>query len=43
MRWYEVDTSSLLIRGLERVGLVWDVVRIDQARQQKKLLAETAT
>jgi hypothetical protein len=43
MRWYEVDTSSLLIRGLERVGLVWDVVRIDQARQQKKLLAETVT
>jgi stearoyl-CoA desaturase (Delta-9 desaturase) len=43
MRWYEVDTSSLLIRGLERVGLAWDVVRIDPARQQKKLLAETAT
>ena len=43
MRWYEIDTSSLLIRGLERVGLAWDVVRIDPARQQKKLLAETAT
>ena len=42
MRWYELDTSSLLIRGLERVGLAWDVVRIDPARQQKKLLAETA-
>ena len=43
LRWWEIDTSSLLIRGLERVGLAWDVVRIDPARQQKKLLAETAT
>jgi stearoyl-CoA desaturase (delta-9 desaturase) len=41
LRWWEIDTSSLLIRGLERVGLAWDVVRIDPARQQKKLLAET--
>jgi stearoyl-CoA desaturase (Delta-9 desaturase) len=42
MRWWEFDSSSLVIRGLERVGLAWDVVRIDPARQQKKLLAETA-
>src|SRR6185295_2761386 len=42
MRWYEIDTSSLLIRGLEKVGLAWNVVRIDPARQRKKLLAETA-
>jgi len=41
LRWWEIDTSSLLIRGLERVGLAWDVVRIDPARQQKKLLAES--
>jgi stearoyl-CoA desaturase (Delta-9 desaturase) len=41
MRWWEFDSSSLLIRGLEKVGLAWDVVRIDPARQQKKLLAET--
>jgi stearoyl-CoA desaturase (Delta-9 desaturase) len=41
LRWWEIDTSSLLIRGLERVGLAWDVVRIDPARQQKKLLADT--
>ena len=41
MRWYEIDTSSLVIRGMERVGLAWDVVRIDPARQKKKLLAET--
>ena len=42
MRWCELDTSSLVIRGLETLGLAWDVVRIDPARQQKKLLAETA-
>jgi stearoyl-CoA desaturase (delta-9 desaturase) len=42
MRWYELDTSSMVIRGMERVGLAWDVVRIDPARQKKKLLAETA-
>ena len=41
MRWWEFDSSSLLIRGLEKVGLAWDVVRIDPARQQKKLLAKT--
>jgi stearoyl-CoA desaturase (Delta-9 desaturase) len=39
LRWYELDVSSLVIRGLERVGLAWDVVRIDPARQQRKLLA----
>jgi stearoyl-CoA desaturase (delta-9 desaturase) len=41
LRWWELDVSALVIRGLERVGLAWDVVRIDPARQQRKLLAET--
>ncbi len=27
LRWYQVDLSALLIRGLERAGLAWDVVR----------------
>jgi stearoyl-CoA desaturase (Delta-9 desaturase) len=39
LRWWELDLSSVVIRGLERVGLAWDVVRIDPARQQRKLLA----
>jgi stearoyl-CoA desaturase (Delta-9 desaturase) len=39
LRWWELDLSSLVIRSLERVGLAWDVVRIDPARQQRKLLA----
>ena len=42
MRWWELDIASTVIRSLERVGLVWDVVRIDPARQQKKLLASSA-
>jgi stearoyl-CoA desaturase (Delta-9 desaturase) len=42
MRWWELDPSSMVIRGLERVGLAWDVVRIDPARQQRKLLAGSA-
>jgi stearoyl-CoA desaturase (delta-9 desaturase) len=41
MRWWEFDSSKLVIRGLEKVGLAWNVVQIDPARQEKKLLAET--
>jgi stearoyl-CoA desaturase (delta-9 desaturase) len=42
LRWWELDISSLVIRGLEATGLAWDVVRIDPARQQTKLLADSA-
>jgi stearoyl-CoA desaturase (delta-9 desaturase) len=42
LRWWELDIASLVIRSLERVGLAWDVVRIDPARQQSKLLASSA-
>ncbi len=41
MRWYEFDVSALVIRGMERVGLAWDVVRIDTVRQERKLMAKT--
>jgi hypothetical protein len=27
-----------VIRGLEKVGLVWDVVRVDPERQAKKAM-----
>jgi stearoyl-CoA desaturase (delta-9 desaturase) len=40
LRWYELDLSNLVIRGLEKLGLAWDVVRIDPARQERKLAAE---
>ena len=36
MRPWEIDPSALVIRGLERLGLVWDVVRIDPERQAAK-------
>jgi stearoyl-CoA desaturase (Delta-9 desaturase) len=39
MRWYELDISSMAIRAMESVGLAWNVVRIDPARQERKLLA----
>jgi stearoyl-CoA desaturase (Delta-9 desaturase) len=37
-RW-ELDPSALVIRGLERLGLVWDVVRIEPERQARKAVA----
>jgi stearoyl-CoA desaturase (delta-9 desaturase) len=39
MRWWEIDPSALIIGGLERVGLAWDVVRIAPERQAAKLVA----
>ncbi|HSI80667.1 MAG TPA: acyl-CoA desaturase [Solirubrobacterales bacterium] len=34
-RW-QLDPSALVIRGLEKLGLVWDVVRISPERQASK-------
>ncbi len=39
LRWWEIDLSSLVIRGLERAGLVWDVVRPGPERQARKALS----
>jgi stearoyl-CoA desaturase (delta-9 desaturase) len=39
MRGTQIDTSALVIRGLERVGLAWDVVRISPERQAKRAVA----
>ena len=39
MRAWELDPSALVIRGLEKTGLAWDVVRIDPERQAKKARA----
>ena len=35
----EFDVSALIIRGLERAGLAWDVVRVTPERQAAKQLA----
>lgn len=37
LRWWEIDISGLVIRGLRRVGLAWNVVRITPERQQQRL------
>jgi stearoyl-CoA desaturase (Delta-9 desaturase) len=37
LRWWQLDPSAWLITGLERSGLIWDVVRIDPERQLAKV------
>jgi stearoyl-CoA desaturase (Delta-9 desaturase) len=36
LRWWEIDPSGLLIRGLKRLGLAWNVVTIPPERQRAK-------
>jgi stearoyl-CoA desaturase (delta-9 desaturase) len=40
LKKWEIDPSALVIRGLERFGLVWDVVRIEPERQARKAVAQ---
>jgi stearoyl-CoA desaturase (delta-9 desaturase) len=35
----ELDPAALVIGGLERLGLVWDVVRVSPERQRRKARA----
>jgi stearoyl-CoA desaturase (Delta-9 desaturase) len=37
----QLDLSALVIRGLERCGLAWDVVRVSPERQRRCTLADT--
>ncbi|MDP8944141.1 MAG: fatty acid desaturase [Actinomycetota bacterium] len=39
LRWWQLDVSGMLIRGLERLGLAWNVRRPSPERQQAKALA----
>ena len=39
LRRWQVDPSALVIRGLEKAGLAWDVVRISPERQAAKATA----
>ena len=39
LRRFEVDPSALVIRGLEKLGLVWNVVRISPERQAIKAVS----
>jgi stearoyl-CoA desaturase (Delta-9 desaturase) len=36
LRWWQVDASALVIRGLEKVGLAWDVQRPSAERMASK-------
>ncbi len=40
--WRQPDISGWVIRGMERLGLAWDVVYISEARKQNKLKAAAA-
>jgi stearoyl-CoA desaturase (delta-9 desaturase) len=42
LRWWEVDLSGLIISGMARVGLAWNVVRIAPERQRAKTIARAA-
>lgn len=42
MRRGQVDPSAAIIVGLEKLGLVWDVVRISPERQERKLVGQSA-
>jgi stearoyl-CoA desaturase (delta-9 desaturase) len=37
LRWYELDVSGLLILALGKLGLAWDIVRVEPERQHSKL------
>jgi stearoyl-CoA desaturase (Delta-9 desaturase) len=39
LRWWEIDPSGLIIAGMQRVGLAWNVVRISPERQRARVVA----
>jgi stearoyl-CoA desaturase (Delta-9 desaturase) len=41
-RWFELDPSGSLIRGLERIGLAWNVIRIAPERRDQRLIPDSA-
>jgi stearoyl-CoA desaturase (delta-9 desaturase) len=42
LRFWQVDPSWMVIRTLEATGLAWDVVRVDERRQERKALPADA-
>ena len=40
LRWWEIDPSGLIIAGMQRVGLAWNVVRISPDRQRARTLVD---
>jgi stearoyl-CoA desaturase (Delta-9 desaturase) len=43
LRWWEIDPSGLMIAGMQRLGLAWNVVRISPERQRARTLADAAS
>ena len=39
LRWWEIDPSGLIIAGMQKMGLAWNVVRISPERQQARAVA----
>ena len=42
LRWWEIDVSGLIIRGMEKVGLAYNVVTITPERQKAREIGGTA-
>ena len=40
LKWWEIDTSAVVIRTLRRLGLAWNVVEISPERQSEKQARE---
>jgi len=40
LRWWEVDPTAWVIRGMKATKLAWNVVEITPERQQQKLAAK---
>jgi stearoyl-CoA desaturase (delta-9 desaturase) len=40
LRWWQFDTSALFIRGLEKVGLAWNVQRVTPEAERRKTKTE---
>jgi stearoyl-CoA desaturase (Delta-9 desaturase) len=40
LKWWEVDTSAMVIRAMKRLHLAWNVVEITPERQAQKLSAK---
>ena len=43
LRWWEIDPSGLIILGMQRLGLAWNVVRITPERQRARVLADVSS
>ncbi len=42
LRWWQIDLSAYFIRGMEKLGLVWNVVRVKEDDLRKRVIVATA-